>query len=832
MPFRVVIVVGCCLLGSLLAVGSAAAQVMPPVVSNTAGPYEQPPQELEILGISVEGVENENTRTYVLQSSGLAVGQRILVPGDPALGEAIRNIYKLGLFDDVKIVEEQRAGEGVFLAIRVTEVPKLRDYTFTGIKKSHRKDLQKEVPLIKRMPVRVSDIERAEQIIRDFYEEKGFLLTRVDVERTVNEDNSVDLTFKIDRGPRVEVGDIVIRGNETVSERKLRKQLKETKEDRWWRFWKKETFKEQAYEEDLQKLLQFYNDNGYYDAQIVRDSIYLVEDGEPEVVVELTVHEGPKYHIRNIEWEGNTVYPDHVLTQSLGFQKGDVYNASRLQENLYGNRRSSDVASLYMNRGYMRFNAQPQIQVVEGDSLDLYFDVFEGDVYDFGTISIAGNEKTKEHVIRRELYTIPGQTFSRDAIQESIRRLMQLSYFSQESLADGPGINIDEQRKVVDLSYTVEEVGSDQLELSGTWGRFGLILMLRFGFNNVSIQNFFKKGAWRPIPSGDGQKLSLGIQTNGRYYQSYSLSFTEPWFRGRPTPVGFSLSHSRISRNPYTYLSTVTSTGRFITSSARIFYEQRLKWPDDMFNSSTGLRYQYFSNRDWDPFLPQGVSQEVTFQQTLSRNSLDNPMFPSSGSQVQLTLEVAPPVADFIQYHKWRFKTNWNVPIVPKVSLGITSDYGYIGSLTGDEVRFQRFYVGGSPFETQGFYYFFGSDIVYMRGYPARAIGPRREGDPEGGTILNKYGAELRWVAIQSPQVSAAPYLFVDAANTWDSFSTYDPTKLYRAAGVGARLFLPILGMIELSYGYNFDSFDPVSSRHDGSKRWLFQFSLGQGFGQ
>ena len=795
----------------------------------------QQPEPMEVLGVSVEGVESEGVRSFVLQSSGLDVGETVTVPGDPVLADAIRSIYRTNLFSDVKIIEERRVGNGVYLQIQVEEVPKLVDFTFEGMKKGHRKDLEKEVPLIKGIPVRPGDIERSKQVIENFYKDKGYLLAEASVERQTSP-QGVDLAFNVERGPRVEIGEIVVDGNEEISSRKIRKQMKETKEDRWWKFWKRASFDEQAFEEDLQKVVDYYNEKGYYDAKIVRDSVYLEnEAGEPELVVQLSVHEGPQYHIRNIEWEGNTVFPDQVLTRSLGFEAGDAYNLKKLEQNLYANKQSTDVASLYTNRGYMRFNFQQSTQVVEGDSLDLHFDVFEGEVYDFGDINIAGNDKTKEHVIRRELYTVPGQTYSREAVMESIRRLSQLSYFNQEALAAGPSMEVNDAAKTVDMTYNVEEVGGDQLELSGTWGRYGLILMLRLGFNNFSAQNLFKGSAWKPLPSGDGQKLSLGIQTNGRYYQSYDLSFTEPWFRGRPTPIGAALSFSKIGQSPYSrrfYGSSGVSERGLTTASVRGFYEQRLKWPDDKFNASSGLTYRYYNISGWAG-LPEGVSQEVTFQQSLTRNSVDNPLFPTSGSRVSLSVDVAAPLPGFIQYHKWRAKSSWNVPLGGKIALGLSTDFGYIGSLTGDDVEFERFLVGGSPFETQGIYNsFFGKDVVLMRGYPARAISPRQSGTPVGGRVLNKYTSEVRWLAVQSQQLSAAPYLFLDAANTWNSLGTYSPAQLYRSAGLGVRLVLPILGMLELTYGRNLDVFDPVNNSDDGSKSWTFQFSLGQGFGQ
>jgi outer membrane protein insertion porin family len=721
--------------------------------------------------------------------------------------------------------------------------PRLQSYTFTGIRGRHRDDLEDQVPLLSGSPVRPGDIERTEQVIREFYREKGYLNTTVDVERTTTEQNYLQLTFNVDRKEKVEVEDITFEGNEVFSDGKLRGQMGETKENRWWRFWKGETFKEDGYEEDLQRVIDFYREEGYYDAQIVKDSIYLASDDALNVNV--TVQEGQRYHIRNIEWDGNTVFPDRVLTQTLGLEEGDPYNGKQLEENLLGNRRSSDVSSLYMDRGYMRFNAQPNIRVVGGDSLDITFDVMEGDVYDFGQIQITGNNKTKEHVIRRELYTVPGETFSRSAIQESIRRLMQLSYFSQESLAGGPDVSIDEEEQEVDLTYSVEEVGSDQLELSGTWGIYGLVLQLGFKFNNFSAQNLFNGSAWRPLPSGDGQKLGVNVRTNGSYFQSYSLSFTEPWFRGKPNPVGGSVSYSRFSRFPQRSFRTgqiVTrgDAGTYTRISSEIFSERRLQWPDDKFNWSTALGYQYYNNAP-DPetgntlirYLPRGVSQQVTVRQALTRNSLDNPMFPSRGSRLQLSVELAPPLGDLVQYHKWRFKTNWNVPLGGDFSIGVSSDYGYIGSITGEDVRFQRFELGGSPFDYGGYNY--GTDPVFMRGYPARALGPREErgGDFQsvGGRILTKYTSELRWKAVSSQQLQAAPYLFLDAGNTWSSFQTFNPSQLYRSAGVGVKLFLPIVGMIEFNYGYNFDTFDPIQSNETGEPGWRFQFSLGQGFG-
>ena len=829
------------LLLSILTVGVNAVAAQGLSGSSLVSNRFSVPEELEILGISVEGVEAETMQSFAIRSSGLAVGQTVVLPGDPAISEAIRSIYRLRVFSDVKIVEERRAGNGVFLLIQLTEEPQLAEFTFSGIKKKDRRKLEDKVTLFKGTRIRPADLERSKQVIKEHFAEKGFLLAEVEVNRTPGPENTVNLEFAIDRGEKVRIQEVLVSGNENISSRSVRRKLKKTKPRRSIFFWRKARFDRMLYEEDKLNLINHFNSKGYYDARVLRDSVWLDTSGEkPGMVVSLELREGPQYHVRNVEWEGNTIYPDEVLSSALGVEPGDVYNSEQIEQNLHGNQASSDVSSLYMNRGHMLFRVEPEVRVLEGDSLDLYYDLYEGDIFSFGEITIAGNDKTKEHVVRRELYTIPGQTFSRELIQETIRRLSQLKYFDQEKLGAGPSIDLDQEEKEVNLIYNLEEVGSDQLELSGTYGRWGVILMLRFGFNNFSAQDFFKAGAWRPLPSGDGQQLSVSLQTSGRQYQSYSLGFTEPWLRGRPTPVGFQVSHSRFSGlGFYGYGSVFGEDDEddndlgFANTNARVFYEQRLKWPDDKFSASTSLGYQFYSNRNYTSVLPLGRSQQVTVRQALSRSSVDHPVFPTAGSTFLLSGELALPVSDFIQYHKWKLTTSWNVPILRKLTTSFSADFGYIGSLTGGDVLFERYVVGGSPFDVQGYRNNFGKDIIYMRGYPARVLGPRRGEEAVGGRVLNKFTSELRLLAVQTPQLTAAPYLFMDAANTWDTFQTYNPRQLYRSAGVGARLFLPILGMLEIAYGYNFDEFAPISgqqSNHDGSKKWFFQFTLGQGF--
>lgn len=805
------------------------------------------PPSYVINNIRVEGVENQRTRQFVFQSSGLSTGQTITLPSGDAIPEAIRSVYEVGVFSDVAIYEENRQGNRVDLIIEVVPEPTLVSYKLEGIRDRHEDDLKEKIPLVGGQPVRPSDIERTKQIIKQFYGDKGYLRTEVDVERSTRETGNVDLTFNVDRNEEVEVHRIRFSGNERFDDGDLRGAMEETKENRWWRFWSGEKFDQNLYEDDLQLVIDHYREHGYYDAQIVSDSVYYIGDGG--MAIDVSVREGHQYYVRSLDWEGNTIYSDQTLTERLGLREGEVYNAVAMEKNLRGNRKGTDVLGLYMDRGYMRADVQPTVRVAGEDSLDITFDVREGDVYTFGDIEISGNTKTHDYVIRRELYTVPGERFSRSAIQESIRRLSQLSYFSKQSLQGGPELDVDQEEKEANLTYSVKEVGSDQLELSGTYGRRrGIILQLGFKFNNFSAQNFFNGSAWRPLPSGDGQKLSMNVRTSGSAYQNYSLSFTEPWFRGRPTPIGGSVSFSQYKGGIYRRRSSVEN-GRFRNFSSSLFIRQRLDWPDDKFETGTTVSYRRYDNRGFITdstavggrrnvglfrSIPSGQNKLVSIQQTFSRNSLDNPRFPSSGSQLQLSLEVAPPLPGFEQYHKWGFTTNWNVPLGENFSFGVGTNFGYIGSITGDPVAFEEFEVGGTAFDYQGRN--FGTDPVYVRGYPRGVIGPKVRGqrglEPAGARVLNKYTSEVRWMAVESQQLQARPYVYLDAVGAWKDLRAYNPSNLYRSTGIGIKLFLPIVGTLEFNYGYNFDRFIPLGGSGDeGAPSWSFQFSIGQGTG-
>ena len=576
--------------------------------------------------------------------------------------------------------------------------------------------------------------------------------------------------------------------------------------------------------------MSYLNTRGHYDARIIRDTVYTdTEKGPASLVVNLKIHEGPVYYIRDVTFEGNTRFNEDELIKWLGASRGSRYNSRLLQENLYGNAESKDIASRYMNQGYMRFQARPKIVVVGADSLDVHITLFEGGEYDFGNIEVAGNAVTKDHVVRRELYSIPGEPFSRSAIQESMRRLMQTGYFSDTSIMRGPEIAVDDEANKVNVRYEVEETSFPRPQLSGTFSQFGLVMGVGLTYNNFSAQNIRKRGAWRPLPSGDGQTVSLNVQTTGKAYQQYSFGFTEPWFKGRPGPLGFSTSYTHIG-------SDVVSSaldGHFNTFTTQVFRERRLSWPSPFFSIGSAFQYQTYSNTLYDA-LPQGRNEKVSLTQSITRNTTDHPVFPSRGSRIGLSAEVAAPFDGFIQYHKWKLQGSWNIPLASngRVSLNLNSDMGYIGSLTGDTVQFERFVLGGSPLDAQGVANtpILGTDVVYFRGYPLGAFGTTDASGLTGGRVLTKYATELRWTAVRQPQFTVQPYLFFDAANTWSAFDDYKPLDLFRSTGLGVRMNVPMFGLLEVVYGRNLDAYTPVTGSNDGLPGWGLQFSIGRSF--
>ena len=809
---------------ALTAVGRAQDTSTDTTTFQLTNPLETVPQQYEILGVEVTGAKTVR-EDFIPSTAGLTVGSKITIPGDD-ITEAIKRLYRSGLFSDIKIIQTKKTLDGVYLEIQVKEQPRLETYKLEGIKRSQRNDLKERLSLLSGFAVKDASKAQAVNTIKRFYSEKGYWNTKVNIETTDTDTlrNRVTLIFHIDPGKRLEIKDISFKGNEHFDNKTLRKSLDKIKEDKWWKFFTKHVFKQKDYDEAKDNLLSFYREHGFRDVRIADDSVYVYnyKDDKKGIRVTIDVNEGPQYHVRNITWDGNTVYTDEQLSQSLGFQKGDVFDEKKFQQNIQFTKDNSDITSLYQNRGYLFFNIQPNIKVVRGDSLDIHFEITENEIATIQQVTFSGNTKTHDDVVRRTLRTIPGQKYSRSAIIRTVRELGQLGYFKQDKINPQPHPNYDD--RTVDISYSLDESNStDNFEFSGGFGgrNIGLILSARVNFNNFSIQNIFDRSAWHPLPSGDGQKLSLGVQVTGRGYQSYSFGFQEPWLMGKPTSFGVNLSYDILN-----YRGSPQKNELF---SGSISLGKRLKWPDDYFQLQTVLNYQLY-NVAGTSYLATGTSNIMSVKEILQRNSTDNPISPTQGSKFQVSAEVAPPLPNFSQFYKIKSQYQHHTPLFGDLVFTNSAEYGYIGYLGSNrKSKFQRFYLGGTPLQQRQSFI---NDNIDLRGFPGGSggvISPVVDGQQVGGRLYSKYSLEMRYPAVNSDQVRLIPYVFFDAGNSYLDFADFSPFDVKRSTGVGARIFMPILGLVDLSYGYRLDGLDlPGSSVNAG--QWEFLFNIGSPF--
>ncbi len=799
------------------------------------------PQQYDIQEVSVSGLIT-GRESYLISSSGLRVGETITIPGED-ISNAIKQIYRTSLFSDVQIFYERLPGNGVNIEIAVQEQPRLGRYEIEGVRRSHRRDLRERLNLISGLAVTSSVRSQALNTIKRYYAEEGFWGTEVEIIEEPSETNSnrIDLTFLIDRGERTKVRVIEFEGNEEFSAGKLRSAFDSIKQDRWWRIFRRHVYTEEDHEEGIENLKSFYRENGFRDIRILEDTVY-VDDwrGKEGVHIVFTIDEGPQYKVRNITWEGNTVYTDEQLTQTLGFQKGDVFNETRFDENLNYRQDENDITSLYQNIGYLFFQPIEDIRVVGEDSLDIHFEIIEDEIATIRDVSFSGNTKTHDDVVRRNLRTLPGNNYSRSAIIRSIRELGQLGYFSPEGIT--PDVQPDREERAVDIDYSLDETqGSDNFEFSGGFGgrQIGVILAARVNFNNFSVQRMFEKGGWDPIPTGDGQRLSLGVQVTGGGFQSYNFSFTEPWLRGKPTSLGVSLSYDLLnynrSRNSF-FGQAVPAQARQRNElfSASISLGRQLRWPDDFFSHRTILTYNHFNVAGFGSIFDDGQADLLTVRQVLERNSTDNPISPSTGTRFNVSGEVALPVPGFAQFYKIKTGYQHHATIAGRLVLSSTVDYGYMGYFSdSNKSNFQRFFLGGTELQQRQN---FTNDNINMRGFPGGFGGVISPLDDQrnliGGRAFNKYSLELRYPAVQSEQLQLIPYMFVDAGNTFEGMTNFDPFNVKRAAGFGARIFLPILGLVDLSYGYRMDGTPPNRENTTGLQagQWEFLFNIGAPF--
>lgn len=835
-----------CFFITLLIIGLSSQQLFAQDTSRLQieDPTNVFPRQFQIVDISVTGLITAR-ENYLISSSGLSVGNTISIPGED-IANAIKQIYRTGLFSDVEINHERVSG-GVNIEIIVQEQPRLQRFEIEGVKRSHRRDLREELNLLSGFAVTNSVRNQAISTIERYYSEEGYWGTEVEVIEELSDDdrNRVTLIFNIDPGERTKVRVIEFNGNEEFSDRKLRKEFGEIKQDRWWRIFKRHVYTEEDFEVGMNNVTQFYRDNGFRDMRFIEDSVFVDnwrrdKDG---VFFEFEIEEGPQYKVRNITWDGNTVYTDDELSQTLGFVEGDVFNETRFDRNLNFRQDDGDVSSLYQNIGYLFFQAYPDIKIVGEDSLDIHIELVEDEIATIKDVSFTGNTKTHDDVVRRNIRTVPGNNYSRSAIVRTVRELGQLGYFTPEGIE--PDVIPDRENRTVDISYRLDESqGSDNFEFSGGYGggRIGVILAARLNFNNFSFQRMFETGGWDPIPSGDGQRLSLGLQVTGRGYRSYNFSFEEPWLRGRPTSLGVSVSYDFLNfdqnRRGFGGLGgfggAQTSGRSNELFSATVSVGKRLSWPDDYFTTRTSLKYNLFNVAGFAQFFDGGRANILSIEQRLERNSTDNPISPSVGSKFSISAESAIPLPDFAQFYKIKTSYQHHATIVGKLVMSSTAEFGYMGYFSEtNRSNFKRFYLGGTALQQRQS---FVNDNVDMRGFPGGSggvISPLDENRNQiGGRAYNKYSFELRYPAVSSEQVQLIPYTFVDAGNTFRGINDFDAFNVKRSAGFGARIFLPILGLIDLSYGYRLDGTAPSFENSTGLRpgEWEFLFNIGAPF--
>ncbi len=864
---------------------------------------QKTPKKYTVANIKVVGNKffDEN---LLISIANINIGDEISIPGGDNFSKAITKLWGQNYFSNVEIYLTKLTGRNIDVEISVTERPRLSRFFFKGIRKGESEDLAGKTGLVPNRVITENMKISAVEAINKFYAEKGYRDSKVKIveRKDTSISNTLALDFIIDKGNKVKINNINFGGN-TVDDGKLKKQLKDTKEQsrltlfpsfdkgflvpaKRYNFqnYMRETgflsftktkkvldpyvrikltgakFDEKKYLDDKDNILDYYNTLGFRDAVIVKDTVYHVLRGN--LNIDLKISEGRKYYFGNITWRGNTKYSDSVLTSILAIRKGDTYNLEILNKKLgkSGSPDGGDVSGLYQDDGYLFFRTDPVETAVYNDTIDFEIRIVEGPQATIKNVRITGNDRTKEYVIRRELRTIPGEKFSRTDLIRSQREIAQLNYFNQEKIKIDPVPNPDDG--TVDINYGVEEKSSDQLELSAGWGgTIGLTGTLGVSFNNFSIRNIFTKKAWDPLPMGDGQKLSLRIQSNGKAFRSYNFSFTEPWLGGKKrNAFTVSIYNTKYGQtfDPLTgiYDPNVADSRYINTTGMTVSIAKQLKWPDDYFSLSQGINYTRYklSNYAIDPTnLPgfdNGNVNDINYRIALQRSSVDAPLFPRSGSTFLLSLQVTPPYSlfnknvlnkdnpyNFIEYHKWRFNGEWYVPLGKprgeernkQFVLKASAKFGYLGKFSPDlEISpFQRFQVGDAGLSNQ--FALLGYDIIAHRGYPVYdvsnpKINPDKQTANQYFTIFNKYTLEMRYPLSLNPSSTIYALGFFEAANGWYSFKDYNPFQLRRSVGLGMRFFLPMFGLLGFDYGIGLDRFTPGGALKDASR---FTFMLG-----
>ena len=789
--------------------------------------------DYEVAGITVSGAQDLDPNVVIMLTN-IRVGDNIQFP-DPKISDAIRTLWRQQLFENVSFSVVNKSGKKVYLDIQLQELPKMSKYFITGVKKSWKDDIREELDLRTGKVVNENLVVMSRNKIRSYFREKGYLNASVAIsqERDTTFNNAVILGFRVQPGQRVKIGEIAFVGNEAVADKVLLKAMKNTKM-KGKALFKVSKLRKKEYQEDMRALVAKYNGMGYRDARIIRDTNYRVDD---ELInIEITVEEGRKYYFGDLSFVGNTKYDTPLLRSILKINRGDIYDSQHLNERVSFDPNGNDVASIYLNNGYLFSQVVPIEKNVQNDTIDVEIRIQEGRQATIRKVSITGNERTNDHVIYREVRTRPGDLFSKAMIQRTIRELSQLGYFDQTQIGVNPVP--DPQTGTVDLEYTVVEKSTSQLELQGGWGANRVVGTLGLNFNNFSAKNIRNKRAWQPLPTGDGQTINIRAQSNGLYFQSYNASFTEPWLGGKkPNSFTGTIYHNVQSNGVQ---ASDPNRQSLLITGINFGLGQRLKWPDDYFTLYQGLEFRRFNLNNFPTgFLNynKGISNNVNYKFTLGRNNTDVPIFPTRGSQISFAAELTPPFSllrddidykslsseerfKLVEYHKWKLNADWFAPITSKLVIRTHGEFGYLGSYNKDLglPPFERFYVGGDGLAN---FVIDGREIIGLRGYTNNSITPGG-----GGALYNKYVFEMRYIIANNPSAQVFPLIFMEGGNNYDNFWDYRAFNLKRSAGAGLRIYMPMFGLMGVDVAYGFDP-EPNGAAASG---WQTHFIIGQQF--
>jgi outer membrane protein insertion porin family len=851
------------------------------------------PGEFMIAGIEVSGL-NVLDKNSMVALTGLKIGDKIKIPGD-AISGAIRKLWKHGLVGDVTINVDRIEGSNVFLVLALSERPRLTNFYFTGISKGQESALKEDLNLIRGKIVNDALVRNTENAVKKHFVKKGFLNTEVKIlqEKDTLNREGIKLNITVKPYSKVKINQIVIEGNSEVYAGKLKKKLKSTKEhprfsihrtlirslftEPFWKMGDSATwmdakaflnknvklnifsgskFIKADYEDDKHKLIDFYNSKGYRDAEILTDTVFANNKRTIDIVMKL--YEGPKYHFRNITWKGNFIHKDATLNSILSIKKGDVYNRELIDRKIsFDQKTGLDISGLYMDDGYLFFSVRPFERVVAGDSIDVEMRISEGEQAIVNEVTFSGNARTSDHVIRRELSTIPGQKFRRADIIRTQQRLGQLGYFDPAKI--GQNIVPNPANGTVNIEWQLEEQSNDQIQLSGGWGgQFGFVGTLGLTFNNFSLRNVPNIKEWRPLPVGDGQRLSVQVQANGRTFQNYSFSFTEPWLGGRKPhslTLTYSKSYSRsagIGARSFLDLNSLIQLDNISIGLGRF-----LEWPDNYFTLNNSLSFSSFNleNSNFGLGCSTCSSYAISLITSISRSNIDDPRYPAQGSSVSLTATLTPPYSSFNnkdystlstqdrnkfqEYHKWMFDAKYYLPLdrKKKLVLEAKAHFGFLGAYNKAKTGigpFERFYVGGDGLAGGFNSFVLGQDVIGLRGYQNNVLTPPDFGGNVGGTntgvrggiAYDKFGLELRYPITTGNTATIYGFAFTEAGNNWGSYEDFNPFIMYRSAGFGARIFMPAFGLIGLNWAYGFDSVPLGSSNNPSGSQ--FHFTIGQ----